>query len=213
MRKSRLLAVAASSLAALVVGGCTQAPHHGGAPEEPQRGATSYSAIPVPTTPQSSATGKLVRKGIQVIDGLPPSATIAGRSLRVVAIDWDDINGAATVNPPEAIVWPVPNAVADTLVTLHTRSLPKRVVANSFGRIDSNGIPDEQTQREQLCTMLIAGSAPARPGECAYSQTPNGEVEIQLSQRQIGRYTTIQAAWFPRSPTEGEVSVTWIARY
>ncbi len=127
--------------------------------------------------------------------------------------DWDDIDPAATVKPPDAVVWPAPTMDREAILTIATQALPKRVVFNTFDRIDAQGIPDEQNQQEHVCIMLASRTKPTLPDYCSYGQSTNGEPQILLPKGGKESYATLQAAWFPPSPTEGEVSVTWIIRY
>lgn len=74
--------------------------------------------------------------------------------------DWDDIDPAATVKPPDAVVWPAPTIDREAILTIATQALPKRVVFNTFDRIDAQGIPDEQNQQEHVCIMLASRTKP-----------------------------------------------------
>lgn len=146
-------------------------------------------------------------------DRRTPSAVLGGQLLHPVTSDWDDIDPAATVKPPDAVVWPAPTMDREAILTIATQALPKRVVFNTFDRIDAQGIPDEQNQQEHVCIMLASRAKPTLPDYCSYGQSTNGEPQISLPKGGKESYATLQAAWFPPSPTEGEVSVTWIIRY
>lgn len=134
----------------------------------------------------------------------PPRISFGKNASRPLVTSWDGSGRASLV--PERIDWKIlpelPKATT-ILVDLDGARPPERVVVQSFGDVDSAGLPVAEGA-EVLCTFADAD-------QCELRYEPPEILRLKFSDDAVpSEYTTMQMSWLRLESDEvSEVWATW----
>lgn len=144
----------------------------------------------------------------------PPGLSVEGGAdteLPRVAVEWSVLGGPSE-EPGDEVDWSASvRRVTGTDITLEfdTEQIPTRVVVYSYSEVGENGVPDEESGTETLCSFQEDGM-----DVCRYHGDGSGDARVVIDSPNSTGYLVVHAAW-PTELTGGAmdvVSASWLLR-
>ena len=170
--------------------------------KEPQETETSMGGVPYMPHRMIQAPEK------------PPGLFVEGGAnteLPRVAVDWSVLGGPSE-EPGGEVDWSTSTrrtASSDLTLEFDTEQIPTRVVVYSYTEVGEDGIPDEGSGTETLCSFREDGV-----DGCHYHGDGSGNAQVMIDSPRPEGHLVVHAAW----PTETKggamdvASASWLLR-
>ena len=136
----------------------------------------------------------------------PPGLFVEGRAdaeLPRVAVDWSVLGGPFE-EPGDEVDWSASareTASSDITLEFDMEQIPTRVVVYSYTEVGENGVPDEESGTETLCSFQDGGM-----DVCSYHGDGSEGARVVIDPPSSADYLVVHAAW-PTEMTGGAMDV------